>query len=45
MAAWGKWTAIVGAILAVVGYFAWASMPWLTIVGGLLSIVGGFGSE
>ena len=44
MAAWGKWTAIVGGVLAVVGGFV-PTQLWLAWVGGVLAVVGGFGSK
>ncbi|MDO8467670.1 MAG: hypothetical protein Q7S56_01835 [Nanoarchaeota archaeon] len=48
MAAWGKWTAVVGGIVAVVGQFVATDANnhyWLPLVGGVLAVIGGFGSE
>ncbi|MDD5700305.1 MAG: hypothetical protein PHH00_03925 [Candidatus Nanoarchaeia archaeon] len=45
MAAWGKWTALVGGVLAVIGYFVWNSASWLTILGGVVAVVGALGSD
>jgi len=39
--AFGKWLAIIGGLLAVIGYFV-GSMLWLTLVGGILAVLGGF---
>lgn len=44
MAGYGKWLAIVGGILAVIGQFYGASF-YLPVIGGLLAIVGGFLSQ
>ncbi len=44
MAAWGKWTAIIGGLLAIIGAF-WATASWLTWVGGIIAVIGGFGSD
>jgi len=44
MAMWGKWTAIVGGVLAVIGQF-WGASFYLPLLGGLVAVVGGFGSE
>ena len=43
MAAWGKWTAVVGGVLAIIGQFAGGF--YLALIGGLLAVVGGFGSD
>lgn len=42
--AWGKWTAVVGGVLAIVGQFALQTW-YLPLVGGVLAVVGGFASE
>ena len=44
MADWGKWLAIVGGVLALIGQFYGAGY-YLPLIGGLLAIVGGFGAE
>jgi len=44
MAQWGKWTAVVGGVVAVVGQF-WGANYWLPAIGGVIAIVGGLGSE
>lgn len=43
MAAWGKWTAIAGGVIAVVGQF----LPgyYLALIGGVVAVVGGIGCE
>ena len=44
MAAWGKWVAIVGGVIAVVGQF-WGVDYYLPAIGGVVAVVGGFLSE
>ncbi len=44
MATWGKWTAIVGGVIAVIGQF-WGVSMYLPLVGGVIAVVGGFGSK
>lgn len=39
---WGKWLAIVGGVVAVVGQF-WGVDFYLPLIGGLAAIIGGFG--
>ena len=43
MAAWGKWVAIIGGVVALIGQ--WAPSYYLPLIGGLAAIVGGFGCE
>ena len=48
MAAWGKWVAIVGGIVAVVGNFWGGAAPtqyYLPAIGGVVAVVGGFLSD
>jgi len=42
MAEWGKWVAIIGGIVAVVGQF-WGAAYYLPLIGGVLAVIGGFG--
>jgi hypothetical protein len=42
--AWGKWTALVGAIIAIVGQF-WGATYFLPLIGGVVALVGALGSE
>lgn len=49
MAAWGKWTALVGGIIAVIGQF-WGGPGmspniYLPVIGGIVAVVGALGSE
>jgi hypothetical protein len=41
---WGKWLAIVGGVLAVLGQF-YGATAYLPLIGGVLAVVGGFMSE
>jgi hypothetical protein len=41
MAEWGKWVAIIGGIVAVVGQF-WGVAYYLPLIGGVLAVIGGF---
>ena len=41
-AAWGKWMAIIGGVLALLGQF-WGANYYLPLIGGLVAIIGGFG--
>lgn len=41
--AWGKWTAVVGGLAAIVGGFM--AVGWLVYIGGALAVIGGFGSQ
>lgn len=43
MATWGKWVAIVGGLIAVVGQFVGTSM-YLPVIGGLIAVIGGLAS-
>lgn len=45
--AWGKWTAVVGGVVAVIGQFVGvgSSNYYLPLIGGVLAVVGGFASE
>lgn len=42
--AWGKWTALVGAIIAIIGQFRGADF-FLPLIGGVVALVGALGSE
>ncbi len=42
--AWGKWTALVGGVIAVVGQF-WGQSYYLAAIGGVLAIVGTLGTK
>lgn len=44
MAEWGKWVAIVGGVVAVIGQF-WGGTYYLPLIGGVIAIIGGIGSE
>lgn len=46
MAAWGKWVAIVGGVIAIIGNF-WnpATFAYIPAIGGVVAVVGGFLSE
>ncbi|MDD5191626.1 MAG: hypothetical protein PHH54_02110 [Candidatus Nanoarchaeia archaeon] len=44
MAAWGKWVAIVGGVIAIIGQF-WGATYYLPVIGGVVAIVGGLGAE
>ncbi len=50
MAAWGKWLAIIGGVIAVVGNF-WgggagtSAQYYLPAIGGVVAVIGGFASE
>jgi len=37
----GKWIAVVGGVIAVVGQF-WGQMYYLAAIGGVVAVVGGF---
>jgi len=43
MSQWGKWLAIIGGVVAIVGEFAVGF--YLALIGGILAVVGGFGSK
>ena len=43
MAAWGKWTALVGGVIAVVGQ--WIPDYYLAAIGGVVAVVGALGTE
>jgi hypothetical protein len=47
MAAWGKWTALVGGIIAVVGQFWGGADPnyYLPLIGGVVAVVGALGAN
>ncbi len=44
MAAWGKWVAVIGGVIAVIGQFYGANY-YLPAIGGVVAVVGGFLSE
>lgn len=44
MAKWGKWTALVGGVLAVIGQW-WLASIYLAAIGGVVAIVGALASE
>jgi hypothetical protein len=44
MEMWGKWLAIVGGIVAVIGQF-WGAEFYLPAIGGVLAVIGGFMSK
>lgn len=43
MAAWGKWVAIVGGVIAIIGQF-WGGNYYLPVIGGVVAIVGALAS-
>jgi hypothetical protein len=43
MAAWGKWTALVGGVIAVIGQFV--PTYYLAAIGGVVAVVGALGAE
>jgi hypothetical protein len=47
MAAWGKWTALVGGIIAVVGQFWGGADPnyYLPLIGGVVAVIGALGTN
>jgi hypothetical protein len=44
MAEWGKWVAVVGGVIAVIGQF-WGSNYYLPAIGGVVAVVGGILSK
>ena len=44
MAKWGKWTALVGGLIAVIAQF-WNPLVWTAAIGGVVAIIGALGSE
>jgi hypothetical protein len=44
MAAWGKWTALIGGVIAVIGQFLGVGI-YLPLIGGVAAIVGALGSD
>jgi hypothetical protein len=44
MAKWGKWTALVGGLIAVVGQF-WGASYYLPLIGGAVAIIGALGTD
>jgi hypothetical protein len=44
MAEWGKWTALVGGIIAVIGQF-WGASMYIPLIGGIVAIIGALGSD
>jgi hypothetical protein len=42
--AWGKWVALVGGIIAVIGQF-WGAGYYLPAIGGVVAVVGALGSK
>ena len=44
MAAWGKWTALIGGVIAAIGQF-WGATYYLPIIGGVIAIIGALGTE
>lgn len=49
MAAWGKWTALVGGVIAAVGQFwggpGMSSNIYLPLIGGVVAVVGALGAD
>ena len=43
MAEWGKWVAVVGGVIAVIGQ--WVPGYYLAAIGGVVAVVGGFLSK
>ena len=43
MAKWGKWVAVVGGVIAVVGQ--WAPQYYVPVIGGVVAVIGGLMSE
>jgi hypothetical protein len=44
MAAWGKWTALIGGVIAVIGQFVGATY-FLPLIGGVVAVIGALGAE
>lgn len=43
MASWGKWLAVVGGIVAVIGQF-WGVTYYLPLIGGVVAVIGALAS-
>ena len=44
MAAWGKWTALIGGVIAAISQF-WGATYYLALIGGVIAIIGALGTE
>jgi hypothetical protein len=44
MAEWGKWTALIGGVIAIIGQF-WGADYFIPLIGGVVAIIGALGTE